>query len=91
MALDIADVLRRTFCHRHRFGHRSRLSRDARCGVAHFPGTIVVDGRSPDHGIDIIAIGHRGGELLEQDHPDSAPENGALRLRIESAAMSVGR
>ena len=91
MALDIGDVVRRHVGYLHSLDHRARLARDARGRVAHLVGAIIVDRRSSDDRVDVIAVGDGGGEILEQDRADTAAENRALRVGIEGTAMSVGR
>src|SRR5262249_16661959 len=52
---------------------------------------IIVDGRSTDHRINVVAVGDRGSYVLEQHHADAAAEDGALSLSIEGAAVPVRR
>ena len=91
VTFDIAKVGRRDIREQHRFKHGPRLARYARGGIAHLFGAIVIDRRSSDHGINIVAVGNGGGQILQQNRADAAAENRALRLGVERAAVSVRR
>ena len=91
MALDVSNVVRRRIGDEQRLDHRACLTRDAGGRVAHLVGAIVVDRRSSDDRVDVVAIGDGRGKLLEQNRTDTAAEDSPLRIGIESTAMAVGR
>ena len=90
MTLDIGNVIRRRVRYLQSLDHRARLARDARSRVADLLGTIIVDRRSSNDRIDVIAVSDRRCDILEQDGADTAAENRALRIGIEGTTMSVG-
>ena len=62
VALHIADVVRRHPAIVSRSLRPSRaLAGDARGRIAHLVGAIVVDRRSADHRVDVVAVGDRSG------------------------------
>ena len=90
MTLDIGNVIRRRVRNLQSLDHRACLARDARSRVADLLGTIIVDRRSSNDRIDVIAVSDRRRDILEQDSADTASENRALRIGIEGTTMSVG-
>ena len=62
-----------------------------RCGVADLRCAVVVDGKTANDRIDLVAVTYRFVEALQQHHGATAAENGALRIGIESAAVTIRR
>ena len=91
MAFDVTKLVRRDVGDEQSLDHRPRLPCRARGRVTHLAGAVVVDRRSFDHRVDVIAVSASGGEILEQDRADATAEDCALCVGIERTAMSVGR
>src|SRR2546423_2332644 len=60
-------------------------------GVTHLGVAIIINGRSFDNRMDVIAVGERIVQPLEQHHASAAAGNGAARASIEGAAMAIRR
>ncbi len=67
------------------------LSLDARRRVADLGGAVVVDRGALDDRVDVVAVGERILEPLQEDDADAAAEHRAARARVERAAVAVGR
>ncbi len=67
------------------------LASDRGSGEASLGGTIVVDRRATDDGVDRILGRQRIVQTLEHHHADAAAEDRAARLGIEGPAVAVGR
>ncbi len=91
VGLHVADGVRAHLGHRHRLRDGLGLASHARRGVARLLGSVVVDGAATDDSVDDVAVGEGIGEALQHHQPHPVPEDGAGRLRVESAAVSVGR
>ena len=65
MALDISNVVRRHIGHEQSLDHRARLACRAGGRIAHLIGAIIVDRRSPDHRVNVIAVGDGSGKILK--------------------------
>src|SRR5882724_934003 len=66
------------------------LSLDAWRGVSDFCGAVIVDAEAANYGINMIAVGERIIQTLEQHNSAAAPEHGSLRVGIEGSAMPIG-
>ena len=60
-------------------------------GERHLRRSVVVQRRSPDHGVNAVPVVDRGLQRLENDNSDSATENGAIRPHVERAAVAGRR
>jgi len=72
-------------------GNCRRLAIDAGCRVAHLERAIVVDGRTLDHGINVIAVGQRIFQALEHHHAHAVADHRSPGVGIEGSGMAVGR
>ena len=74
-----------------RLRNRLNLTVDARRGEADFRCAVIVDAAAEDDGVDVIAIGNRLVEPLEQHGAGAAPEDRAARRRVERTTVAVCR
>ncbi len=91
VALDIPDRLGGNAGHAEGLHHRPNLSRHRGGAVAGLHSPVVVDGRSPDDRVHVIAIGKGARQVLEEHGRHPATEDGALSGGIEGAAVAVRR
>ena len=77
---------------RERVGQRDDLglSVHARRGEADLAAAVVIHGRTFDHRVNRIAVGERIGEAFQNDDTAAVAEDGAARVGIEGAAVTVG-
>ena len=67
------------------------LSRHARRRVTNFEGPVIVNGRSLDHCVDVVARGDGIVETFEHDDGDTIAKDGPSGTGVESAAVPVRR
>jgi len=91
MGLDVLDVLGVDTGHCNGFGQGLNLPRHARRSEANLAGAIIADGCTLDDREDLIAIVNRLFQRLEQYKTQAVGEQGSIGLRIERAAIAVGR
>src|SRR4029453_7111611 len=91
MTFHVADCVRPNLRPRQRLSHRPGLRLDGRGRVVELHPAGGVDGRASNDRVVAIAIADRGRKRLEQDGGDAAAEEGSASLRVEGAAVSVGR
>ena len=73
-------------------GHSDHLLLRFRTGNGYpFGGSILVDSRSPDGGIDAIPVFQGTGEGFDHDHSGTLTANVAVGPGIKSIASAVGR
>lgn len=88
---DVADRLGRHAGQRDRFGDDRGLAIDRGRQIAHLPRPVVVDRRSDDHRVHVVAVCQRVIKAPERHQSDAAAKDGAFRSRVEGAAVPVGR
>ncbi len=73
--------------------HRDRpgLPLDARRGESNFGVAVIVEPKALDYRVDMIAVGERVFEPLEQDDPGAVAKDRSLCRLIKGAAMPVRR
>ena len=91
MRFDVVDCFRSDAGRSQCQGDDRRLSFDARRGKTVLRRTVVVDCRSADYGVDLVAILDRLGEPLQKYDGRTRTEDSALGGRIESSAVAVRR
>jgi hypothetical protein len=77
--------------HSQRLGDDGHLPIDARRGISDLQRAVVVDSRSFDHRMNVIAVCDCIFQSLQDDDADAVSEHCSLRLRIERATVTVGR
>ena len=91
VALDVVDVVGRQPRRPQRLLDHDDLTSDRRRREARLHGSIVVDRRSLDHGVHVVAVGERRVEPLQHHHAHAAAEHRAARGGVEHATAAVGR
>ena len=61
------------------------------CGVGHLLRSVVVDRRSPDHGVNAVTVVERRLQRLEHHHGDAAAEDRAVGPDVERPAVAQRR
>jgi hypothetical protein len=89
--LDHPDGRRLHVGHGERLGDGAGLPLHARRGEADLARAVVVDRRAEDQGAHRVAVAQGVGEALEDDDAHARAAHGALRPRVEGAAVAVGR
>lgn len=74
-----------------RLGDDLGLAVRGRRGEADLGGAVVVDGRAADDGVDVVAVGDRVLQALEDDQGDAVAGDRAGGVRVERAAVAVRR
>ncbi len=91
MGFDIADGCWPNTRHLLSRANYLGLGTDAGSRVADLLGTVIVDGRAFDHGIDEVPIGQGIIQALQHHNPQAAACYGSGSLSIKGATMSVRR
>src|SRR3954468_11391938 len=91
MRLNVADSLWCNSGDSQRGGDHRGLPVDTWCRIARLCRAIIVDRRTLNDRIDMIAIRDSRSMSLEKDHAYTATPNRALCLIIKGAAMAIGR
>ena len=89
--LDVADAVSLDAGIGQRLDHGFRLAVDARRRVARLGRTVIVDGRSPDHGVNDVAVGEGVRQPLQHEDAAAAPEHRAVGLGVKRPDVPVRR
>ena len=74
-----------------RLGNDFRLAFDAGREVAHFARAIIIDGRSKDHGTDMVPVFERVFKPPQHDNSKPAAKDRPAGGGIEGPAVTVAR
>ncbi len=91
VALDVAHAIGAHLRDLERLDHRAGLAQDARRRVARLAAAVVVDGRSANDCVDVIAVGDGGGQRFQQHGRHPATEDGPRSRSVERATVAVRR
>ena len=91
MTLDIAHAARVDAGLRKRLLDRGDLTVDAGGGEPDLARAVIAQATAEDDGVDVVAVGDRVLEPLQQDDARAAAEDGPAGRRVERAAMTVRR
>ena len=88
MGLDIAHGRGVDLRDRMRLGDDIGLPGCVGGGERHLRRPVIVQRRSPDHGVNAVPVVDCGLQRLEDDNSDSAAEDGAVRPHVERSAVA---
>ena len=88
MCFQIADTARINIGGADRLGNQTGLGIGVRHGIP-VCFSAMVDGRAPDHPIDVVAVSHSVLQRFEQHRPDPFTRHVAVSAFTEAAASPV--
>ena len=77
--------------HRQRFGDHRALPGKTRSRVSNLAGPIIINSRSFDDGVNVVAIGHRIFHPPQRHYTGAAAEHGSVGVNIKRPAVSIAR